>query len=111
MVLVTNNWRLWAIGFVASLAIFLVVFFAVIKPSTDTANQAIKTGMQQTQQALNQAKKQLSTSAAGATSGTAGAASSQASQQLNKASKLASCVAAAGTDTSKLSNCQAQYGG
>ncbi len=105
MVLVTGNWRLWAVGMVASIAIFLVVFFAVIKPSTDTANQAIKTGMQQSQQVINQAKKQLSTSGASA------AVSSQASQQLDKASKLTSCVAAAGTDASKLSNCQAQYGG
>ena len=105
MVLVTGNWRLWAVGMVASIAIFLVVFFAVIKPSTDTANQAIKTGMQQSQQVINQAKKQLSTSGASA------AVSSQASQQLDKASKLTSCVAAAGTDPSKLANCQAQYGG
>jgi hypothetical protein len=105
MVLVTGNWRLWAIGMAASLAIFVVVFFAVIKPSTDTANQAIKTGMQQSQQVINQAKKQLSAS------GATGAVSSQATQQLNKASKLTSCVAAAGTDTSKLANCQAQYGG
>jgi hypothetical protein len=49
MVLVTGNWRLWAIGMVASIAIFLVVFFTVIKPSSDTANQAIKTDMQQSQ--------------------------------------------------------------
>jgi uncharacterized membrane-anchored protein YhcB (DUF1043 family) len=105
MVLVTGNWRLWAIGMVASIAIFLVVFFAVIKPSTDNANQAIKTGLQQSQQVINQAKKQLSTS------GVTGAAANQAGQQLTKASKLTACVAAAGTDTSKLSNCQAQYGG
>jgi hypothetical protein len=105
MVLVTGNWRLWAVGMVASLAIFLVVFFTVIKPSSDTANQALKTGMQQSQQVINQAKKQLSTS------GVSGAAANQANQQLNKASKLTSCVAAAGTDASKLANCQAQYGG
>jgi hypothetical protein len=105
MVLVTGNWRLWAIGMVASLAIFAVLFFTVIKPSSDTANQAIKAGMQQSQQVINQAKKQLSTS------GVSGGAASQANQQLNKASKLTSCVAAAGTDANKLANCQAQYGG
>jgi ABC-type bacteriocin/lantibiotic exporter with double-glycine peptidase domain len=105
MVLVTNNWRLWAIGMAASLAIFVVVFFAVIKPSTDTANQAIKTGIQQSQQVINQAKKQLNSS------GASGAVSSQANQQLDKASKLTSCVGAAGTDPSKLASCQSQYGG
>jgi hypothetical protein len=90
---------------VTSLAIFLVVYFAVIQPSTNTANQALKAGMQQTQQVINQAKKQLNSS------GATGAVASQANQQLDKASKLTSCVAAAGTDPSKLANCQSQYGG
>jgi hypothetical protein len=105
MVLVTGNWRLWAVGMVASLAIFAVLFFTVIKPSTDTANQAIKTGMQQSQQVINQATKQLKSS------GVTGAAANQASQQLSNASKLTSCVASAGTDASKLASCQAKYGG
>jgi hypothetical protein len=80
---------------VASLAIFAVVYFAVIKPSTDTANQAIKNGLQQTQQILNQAHKQV------------GGAGSQA---ISAAQKLEACVAAAGTDPSKLSACQSQFG-
>jgi hypothetical protein len=113
MVLVTNNWRLWAVGMVASLAIFAVVYFTVIQPSTNTANQAIKTGMQQTQQVINQAKKSLdSTGAASAGASSAGvssAVSSQVNKTLNKASKLTACVAAAGTDTSKLANCQSQF--
>jgi hypothetical protein len=104
MVLVTNNWRLWAVGMVASLAIFVVVYFAVIQPSTNTANQALKTGLQQTQQVINQAKKQLNSS------GATGAVSSQANQQLDKAAKLTSCVTAAGTDPSKLASCQSQFG-
>jgi hypothetical protein len=89
----------------ASLAIFAVVYFTVIQPSTNTANQALRTGLQQTQQVINQAKKQI------ANSGATGAVSSQAGQQLDKASKLTACVASAGTDASKLANCQAQYGG
>jgi Zn-dependent oligopeptidase len=105
MVLVTNNWRLWAVGMVTSIAIFVVVYFAVIQPSTNTANQAFKTGIQQSQQVINQARKQLDSS------GASNAVSSQASQQLDKASKLTSCVASAGTDPSKLASCQSQYGG
>ena len=46
MVLVTGNWRIWLAGMAASLAIFAVVFFTVIQPSTNTANQALKTGLQ-----------------------------------------------------------------
>ena len=60
MVVVTNNWKLWFAGLGASLVIFAVVFFAVIQPSQNTANQALKTGLQQSQQALNQAQKQFS---------------------------------------------------
>jgi hypothetical protein len=38
----------------ASLAIFAVPAFTVIKPSSDTANQAVTSGLQQSQQVLNQ---------------------------------------------------------
>jgi hypothetical protein len=103
MVLVTGNVRVWLAGMVASLAIFAVVFFTVIQPSTNTANQALKTGLQQSQQAINQAQKQLSTA-----SGQAGI-TSQAHQQLSKAAKLTACVSAAGTDPSKLQACQVKY--
>jgi hypothetical protein len=105
MVLVTNNPRVWLIGFLASLVIFAIVFFAVIQPAQNTANQAVKTGLQQSQQAINQAQKQLSN--AGAANGVTG----KAKQQLNHAAKLTSCIAAAGTDPSKMAACQTQYGG
>jgi hypothetical protein len=89
------------VGMAASLAIFVVIYFAVIKPNTDTANQALKSGLQQTQQALNQASKQL-----GGASGQAGAAGGRA---LSAAQKLTACVSAAGTDASKLQACQAKF--
>ncbi len=98
MVLVTGNWRVALAGLAASLVIFAVVFFTVIQPSENTANQAVKTGLQQTQQALNQAAKQ-SSSATGA-----------ANQAVSKAAKLAGCLASAGIDTAKVQTCQAQYG-
>jgi type II secretory pathway component PulM len=94
---------MWLVGMAASLAIFGVVYFTVIKPSSDTANQAIKTGLQQTQQALNQAQQQLKSSGAGATGA--------AQQQLSKAQLLTQCVAAAGTDVSKIQVCQSKYAG
>jgi hypothetical protein len=106
MVLVTGNWKLWLVGMAASLAIFAVLFFTVIKPSSDTANQAVKSGLQQSQQVLNQAQQQI-TSAGGA----GNSVTKQAKQQLSKASKLTSCVAAAGTDPSKVEACQSKYAG
>jgi len=106
MVLVAGNWRLWLVGMKASLVIFAVVYLTAIQPSTNAANQAIKTGLQQTQQALNQAQRQLGTNASGA-SATAG----QAQQQLGKAAKLTSCLEAAGTNVTAMQACQAKYAG
>jgi hypothetical protein len=110
MVLVTGNWKLWLAGLASSLIIFLILFFTVIQPSSNTANQAIKSGLQQSQQALNQAQQQVSSAAA---SGSAGAkkVDKQASKQLSAASKLTSCVAAAGTDASKIASCQSKFAG
>ena len=112
MVLVTGNWRIALAGLAASLLIFGVLFFAVIQPSENTANQAVKTGLQQGQQALNQAQKQLSTasSQAGSAASQSSAVTSQAQQTLNRAAKLTNCLSQAGIDTSKVAACQANFG-
>lgn len=116
MVLVTGNWRIAIAGLAASLVIFGVLFFTVISPSENTANQAIKTGLQQSQQALNQAQKQLSSAsstpaqAAPQVQKQISSATGQAQQTLNKAAKLTSCLSAAGTDTSKVASCEANFG-
>lgn len=102
MVLVTTNWRMYLIGLAVSLGIFLVIYFTVIKSSTDTANKAIQTGLEQTQQGLDQAQKQLNQS---------GVNSSKANAQLNSAQALAQCLTSAGTDTDALAACQSQFGG
>jgi uncharacterized membrane-anchored protein YhcB (DUF1043 family) len=122
MVYVTGNWRVALAGLAASLLIFGVLFFTVIQPSQHTANQAIKTGLQQSQQALNQAQKQLSSATTPASPSTPSSpsasavqsqvskATSQAQQKLNQADKLASCLSQAGIDTSKIQACQANFG-
>jgi hypothetical protein len=108
MVLVTGNWRIWLVGLAASLTIFLMTYFAVIAPSMNTANQALKSGLQQTQQAVKQAQQQLS-SATSSGSGQASPAGGQAQQTLGNAAKLTTCLAAADTDPTKLQACQAKY--
>jgi hypothetical protein len=112
MVLITNSMRMWMIGMAVSLAIFGLVYLTVIKPSSDTANQAIKSGMQQSQQALNQAQKAIGGAGgqASSASGQASTVAGQAQQQLGIAAKLTSCVQAAGTDAGALQACQAKYG-
>ncbi len=118
MVLVTHSWRAWTAGLVASLVIFGVLFFTVIQPSTNTANQAVKAGLQESQQAIKQTQHQINNAVAAGNqaAGTAKHADKQAAvisthakQQLNQAGKLASCVTAAGTDTGKIQACQAKY--
>jgi hypothetical protein len=103
---------MWLAGLAASLAIFGVLYFTVIKPNSDTANAAVKQGMQQTQQAINQAQKQLNSTsnstAAGATAQTKAAAGA-AQKTLNSAAKLTQCVSAAGTDATKLQACQVKF--
>src|SRR5665213_2774218 len=100
MVLVTGSWKLWAVGMAVSLGIFLVLYFTVISPDNKAANQALQNGLQQTQQVLNQTKKQL---------GSAGQAGSTARKEISKAQRLTACVQAAGTDPSKLASCQTQF--
>jgi hypothetical protein len=113
MIVFTNNWRIWMAGTAASRAIFLVVFFTTIQPSMNTANQAITTGLQQSQQALNQVQKQISSApaTAGGAAGGAATITKQAKQALSNAAKLTLCVAAAGTDPTKMAACQTTYSG
>jgi hypothetical protein len=106
MYVVTGNRRMWFLSAGISLILFLVLYFTVIKPDNNAANQALKTGLQQSQQVINQAQKQLKSS--GASSSGAGA---QAQTQLSRAAKLTACVQAAGTDTGKLASCQSKFGG
>src|ERR1700751_6110417 len=119
MVYVTGNWRVALAGIAASLLIFGVLFFTVIQPSKHTADQAVKTGLQQSQQALDQAQTQLSHAATtasprqppspspSAVRSQAAQSTGQAKQELSKAAKLASCLSQAGIDTSKIQTCQA----
>lgn len=95
MVLVTGNWRLWLAGMAVSLIIFLVVLFVVILPAQNTANQAIKSGMQQTQHALKQASQQLNSSTS-SSNGQVSSTAKKAKHELSQAAKLAACVSAAG---------------
>jgi F0F1-type ATP synthase membrane subunit b/b' len=78
------------------LIIFAVMYFTVIKPSTDTANDAVKSATQQATQQINQARKN---------------APPAAQKALDSAAKLTACVQKAGTDTGALATCQAKYGG
>jgi 16S rRNA U1498 N3-methylase RsmE len=91
MVVVVRNpvYRLIALG--VSVAIALILYFAVIKPNNDTANNAVRQTEQQVQQAVSNANKQ-----------SGGAVP-------KSVTSLTSCLAAAGADTGKIAACQAKF--
>ena len=95
MIIMSSGWKMWLAGLAVSLGIFAVLYFTVIKPTTDTANEAIRTSLQQSQQQLGDAAKN--------------APDAQAKKQLDQAQKLTGCLADAGTDTSKIADCEAKY--
>jgi hypothetical protein len=89
VLLVTRNPKYFLISLAVSIGIFLIVYFTVIRPDNNTANNAIRQGEQQVQQAVNQAAKNGAVPAS--------------------ITNLASCMAAAGTDTGKIQACAAKF--
>jgi hypothetical protein len=94
MYIATVRPRYWLISLAVSVGIFLLLYFTVIKPDSNAANNAIRQGEQQVQQAVNQANHQAS----------------QAGVAIpSSITSLTACVAAAGTDTTKLLACKAKF--
>jgi hypothetical protein len=76
------------IGIFASIAITLFMYFAVIRPTQHTANNAVNNAVQQERQALKQSSSQLS----------------------GRAKQLTDCLATAGVNVSAVQACQAKFG-
>jgi hypothetical protein len=87
---VVSSGRWWIASAAVSLIIFLIVYFTIIKPDQNTANQALRAGEQQVQQAVNSATSSGLKVPAGVTN-------------------LANCIAAAGANTGELQACAAKY--
>ena len=87
---VVSNGRWWIASAAVSLIIFLIVYFTIIKPDQTAANQALRTGEQQVQQAVSNANAQGANVPAGVTN-------------------LANCIAAAGSNTSELQACATKF--
>jgi hypothetical protein len=90
-----GGWRYWLAGLAVSVGIFAVIYFTVIKPTTDTANKALNQSLHEAHQQLHQAQQQ--------------APDSQSKKQLSQAEKLTACLQQAGTDVSKVQDCQAKF--
>ena len=73
--------------------LFLIVYFTVIRPDQNTANQALNQGLQQVQQSEKQANQQVQSSGAVPAS----------------VKSLTACIAAAGTNATELEQCRAKF--
>jgi hypothetical protein len=89
MFMIVRSPKYALISLAVSLGIFLILYFTVIKSDQNTANNAIRQGEQQVQQAVNQAAKTGSVPAG--------------------VTNLTACITAAGTDSSALQACAAKF--
>jgi ABC-type transport system substrate-binding protein len=90
MFVVVSRPRYWLVGAAVSLIIFLIMYFTVIRPDNNAANNALRSGEQQVNQAIHNAKASGAKVPAGVTN-------------------LTSCLAAAGTNTSQIQACTAKF--
>lgn len=82
--------RYWLVGAAVSLIIFLILYFTIIRPDNNAANNALRTSEQQVNQAVQKA-------AAGGAQVPAGV------------TNLTSCIAAAGTNTGEIQACTKKF--
>lgn len=80
------------ISALCSIAIAAFVYFVIVKPQTDSANNQVNHALQQAQPQIDNANKQLQ----------------QAQPQINNAQKKLACIQAAGTDVNKIAACNNQ---
>ena len=91
MYVIVSSLKYRLIAAVVSLVIFGVVYFTVIRPDNNAANNAVIQGEKQLQQAVKNANGQ---SGGAVPAGVV---------------NLTSCLSAAGTDTSQIQACQAKF--
>ena len=89
MFVVVRSPKIALLALAVSAGIFLILYFAVIKPDNNAANNALTQSERQAQQVVNQAAK-TGAVPAGVTN-------------------LVGCIAAAGTNTGQIQACQAKF--
>ena len=77
------------ISALCSIAIAAFIYFVIVKPETDKAHSQVDNALKQVQPSINNANKQFE----------------GAQPSINRAQRIQDCIAAAGTDTSKIAAC------
>lgn len=93
MFIVVRNTRARILLALIPIILFLIVYFTVIRPDQNTANQALNQGLQQVQSSEKQANQQVQSDPSAPAS----------------VKNLTACLAAAGTNVSAVQTCQAKY--
>lgn len=93
MYIVVRNTRARILLALIPIILFVIVYFTVIRPDQNTANQAIQQGQQQIQQGEKQVNQQVQ-----------GDSSVPASVK-----NLTACITAAGTNATALEACRAKF--
>jgi predicted PurR-regulated permease PerM len=99
-----GNISLRLVGALGTIAVLVAVYFFVIKPATDTANNAIDSisqPLKETEQQVAQAQQQLQQNAQN------GGPGSQS--DLNQLNKLQRCVQKAHQDVNRLQRCTERF--
>ena len=94
------------ISALCSIAIAAFIYFVIVKPETDNANNQVNHALKQAQPGIDAANKQLQQAQPGIDE--ANKKLKQAQPQINHAQKIANCVANAGGDVTKIQACQTQ---
>jgi hypothetical protein len=77
------------ISALCSIAIAAFIYFVIVKPETDKANNQVDHALKQVQPSIDNANRQFN----------------QAKPSIDRAQKLQDCILAAGTDTAKIAAC------
>jgi mannitol-specific phosphotransferase system IIBC component len=80
-----------------SIAIAAFIYFVLVKPSTDNANNQVNHALQQAKPQIDAANKQLQKAAS--------QAPASASPSIKKAQQITTCIAAANGDVNKIAAC------
>jgi peptidoglycan hydrolase CwlO-like protein len=79
-----------------SIAIAAFIYFVIVKPQTDSANNQVNNALQQAKPQIDAANKQLQNT---------NKQLQGAQPSITKAQKLTNCIAAAGADVNKIQAC------
>jgi predicted PurR-regulated permease PerM len=79
-----------------SIAIAAFIYFVIVKPQTDSANNQVNHALQQVKPQIDAANKQLQGAASAAPS---------AAPSIKKAQQITNCIAAANGDVNKIAAC------